>query len=217
MGRVFCTVRYPDGRPFEGDGRHLLRKAQQDAAREGYELLVGPECEFYLFETDENGRPTRRPFDRAGYFDVAPADRGENVRREICLTLEEMGIQPERSHHEQGPGQNEIDFRCSSPLAAADDLMAMRTAVKAVGRRQRAVRLVPAQTPAGRERQRPARQPVAFCAAGATCSRALPKRPTRPPPRSLRAFCGACRRSRSLPTPCPARTGGWGALKRPAR
>ena len=132
VGRVFCTVRYPDGRPFEGDGRHLLRKAQQDAAREGYELLVGPECEFYLFETDENGRPTRRPFDRAGYFDVAPADRGENVRREICLTLEEMGIQPERSHHEQGPGQNEIDFRCSSPLAAADDLMAMRTAVKAV-------------------------------------------------------------------------------------
>lgn len=132
VGRFFCNIVYPDGRPFEGDGRHLLQTIEQQAAQSGYQFLLGPECEFYLFETDEKGRPTLEPFDRAGYFDIAPMDRGENVRREICLTLEEMGIQPERSHHEQGPGQNEIDFRCASPLHAADDLMTMRSAVKAI-------------------------------------------------------------------------------------
>ena len=132
VARVLCNIRYPDGRPFEGDGRHLLQRVEKQADHAGYRLLLGPECEFYLFETDEKGRPTDRPFDRAGYFDIAPLDKGENVRREICLTLEAMGIQPERSHHEQGPGQNEIDFRCASPLHAADDLMTMRTAVKAI-------------------------------------------------------------------------------------
>lgn len=132
VGRFFCSIRYPDGRPFEGDGRYLLRRVQQQAALEGYSFLVGPECEFYLFETDEKGRPTAEPFDQAGYFDIAPMDKGENVRRQICLMLEDMGIQPERSHHEQGPGQNEIDFRCASPLTAADNLMALRTTVKAV-------------------------------------------------------------------------------------
>ena len=132
VGRFFCNIKYPDGRPFEGDGRYLLQTIEQKAAQTGYRFLLGPECEFYLFETDEKGRPTLEPFDHAGYFDIAPMDRGENVRREICLTLEEMGIQPERSHHEQGPGQNEIDFRCGSPLHAADDLMTMRSAVKAI-------------------------------------------------------------------------------------
>ena len=132
VGRFFCNIRYPDGRPFEGDGRYLLQQMEQKAAQAGYRFLLGPECEFYLFETDERGRPTLTPFDEAGYFDVAPMDRGENVRREICLTMEEMGIQPERSHHEQGPGQNEIDFRCASPLQAADDLMTMHAVVKAV-------------------------------------------------------------------------------------
>lgn len=133
--RFFCDIKYPDGRPFEGDCRHLLADVATDAKTEGYSFLMGPECEFYLFETSEQGWPTQRPFDDAGYLDIAPLDRGENVRREICLTLEEMGIQPERSHHEQGPGQNEIDFRCSSPLRAADNLMALRTVVKAVAAR----------------------------------------------------------------------------------
>ena len=131
VGRFFCNIQYPDGTPFEGDGRYLLSRIEQQAARDGYSFLVGPECEFYLFETDEKGRPTHIPFDDAGYFDIAPLDKGENVRRQICLTLEEMGVRPERSHHEQGPGQNEIDFRCSSPLSAADNLMALRTVVKA--------------------------------------------------------------------------------------
>ena len=132
VGRLFCDVRYTAGRPFEGVGRALLRRTEQAAAKEGYHFLVGPECEFYLFETDEHGQPTRIPFDQGGYFDLAPIDRGENVRRSICLTLEEMGIQPERSHHEQGPGQNEIDFRCASPLQAADDLMTVHMVVKAI-------------------------------------------------------------------------------------
>ena len=132
VGRFYCTVHYPDGRPFEGDGRYLLRQVVQRAARADLSFQVGPECEFYLFKTDTEGNPTLAPYDDAGYFDIAPMDRGENVRRQICLTLEEMGVQPERSHHEQGPGQNEIDFRCSSPLRAADDLMTLHTVVKAI-------------------------------------------------------------------------------------
>lgn len=132
VARFFCNIRYPNGRPFEGDGRYLLQQTIHRAEKLGYFFQFGPECEFYLFTTDETGQPTQNPHDQAGYFDIAPLDRGENVRRQICLTLEEMGIQPERSHHEQGPGQNEIDFRCSSPLQAADDLMTLRTAVKAI-------------------------------------------------------------------------------------
>lgn len=132
VARFFCHIRYPDGRPFEGDGRYLLRQVMSRAAGKGFSFQVGPECEFYLFKTDAEGEPTLEPHDRAGYFDIAPMDRGENVRRDICLALEEMGIQPERSHHEQGPGQNEIDFHCSSPLRAADHLMTLRTAVKAI-------------------------------------------------------------------------------------
>lgn len=132
VGRFFCHILRPDGSPFAGDGRYLLRRTQRRAEAAGLRVLMGPECEFYLFETDERGRPTQTPFDEAGYFDMAPLDRGENVRRQICLTLEEMGIQPERSHHEQGPGQNEIDFHCATPLQAADDLMAMQTVVTAI-------------------------------------------------------------------------------------
>ena len=133
VGRFYCNIRYPDGRPFEGDGRYLLKGLTARALESGFSFQVGPECEFYLFRTDELVAPTLIPQDRAGYFDLAPADQGENVRREICLTLEEMGVQPERSHHEQGPGQNEIDFHCASPLRAADNLMTLRSAVKAVG------------------------------------------------------------------------------------
>lgn len=132
VARFYCYITYPDRRPFEGDGRYLLSRIEKKSSLAGYSFLVGPECEFYLFETDEKGFPTLCPFDDAGYFDMAPLDRGENVRREICFALENMGIKPERSHHEHGPGQNEIDFRCSSPLKAADDMMTFKTAVKAI-------------------------------------------------------------------------------------
>ena len=91
--------------------------------------------EFYLFKLDENGDPTKIPYDNAGYMDIAPDDKGENVRREICLALEQMGIHPESSHHEEGPGQNEIDFRYSDALSAADNAMAFSTVVKAIASR----------------------------------------------------------------------------------
>lgn len=130
--RLICDVKYPDGTPFEGCGRTMLRRAVEHAAQMGYVCKIGSECEFYLFQTDEQGDPTAIPYDRGGYCDIAPRDKGENVRREICLTLEEMGIQPESSHHESGPGQNEIDFKYNTALAAADDLATFKMVVKTV-------------------------------------------------------------------------------------
>ena len=133
--RMFCDIKYPDGTPFEKDCREILRRAVSRAKELGLEVNLGSEMEFYLFKTGENGEPTDQPFDRAGYMDVAPDDRGENIRREICLTLLEMGIQPESSHHEEGPGQNEIDFRYSDAMTAADNAMNFQTVVHAVAMR----------------------------------------------------------------------------------
>ena len=133
--RMFCSITYPDGTPFECDTRGLLKKAISDAKDAGYTFYFGSEQEFYLMELDDNNNPTKIPYDHAGYMDIAPEDRGENVRREICLTLEQMGIMPESSHHEEGPGQNEIDFRFSDALTAADNVMTFQTVVKTVARR----------------------------------------------------------------------------------
>lgn len=133
--RMFCSISYPDGRAFECDSRSLLKQAAKRADEAGFRFVFGAEQEFYLFRLDENGDPTKEPYDQAGYMDVAPEDRGENIRREICLTLEQMGIYPESSHHEEGPGQNEIDFRYSDPLTAADNAMTFQTIVKIVARR----------------------------------------------------------------------------------
>ena len=132
--RMFCDIRHPDGAPFSRDTRAILRRAVADAKSAGITVQFGAEIEFYLFKTDENGDPTKIPFDHATYMDVAPEDKGENVRREICLTLLDMGIQPESSHHEEGPGQNEIDFRYSDAMRAADDAMNFITVVKATAR-----------------------------------------------------------------------------------
>ena len=133
--RMFCSITHPDGTPFECDSRGLLKKAIADAKDAGYTFYFGAEQEFYLMELDEKNNPTKIPYDHAGYMDIAPEDRGENVRREICLTLEQMGISPESSHHEEGPGQNEIDFRFSDALTAADNVMTFQTVVKTVARR----------------------------------------------------------------------------------
>ena len=130
--RMFCSVSLSDGTPFEADTRMLLRRAVMDAAKAGVSFAFGSEMEFYLFKLDENGEPTRIPHDCAAYMDIAPQDKGENVRREICLTLEQMGIMPESSHHEEGPGQNEIDFRYSDPLTAADDAITFRAVVNTI-------------------------------------------------------------------------------------
>lgn len=135
VARLFCNIVKPDGSPFMGDTRRYLSETEQLCEEAGLHCAFGAECEFYLFRCDENGNPTEIPLDNAGYFDIAPADRGENVRREICLTLEEMGIQPERSHHEQGPGQMEVDFRYSGPLHAADNVITFKQVVSTVAAR----------------------------------------------------------------------------------
>ncbi len=127
---LICEVRRPDGSLFKGDTRALLKKACARADEMGYSCQIGPEYEFYLFELDERSNPTRQPIDRAGYMDIPPADRGENIRRDICLTLEKMGVKPESFHHESGPGQNEIDFHYSDALIAADQLITFKGVVK---------------------------------------------------------------------------------------
>ena len=130
--RFFCHLKYPDGTAFEGDGRFFLKTAIAYAKGKGYNFQIGTSCEFYCFEKD---MPTKRPHDYAGYCDAAPVDRGENLRRDICLTLEQMDIFPESSRHETGPGQNEIDFQYSNALKAADNLVTFKNVVKSVADR----------------------------------------------------------------------------------
>lgn len=133
--RMFCDITWPDGSVFLCDTRQLLKKAVHAAEKRGVFFQFGAEMEFYLFNRDESGNPTDVPYDQAEYMDIAPDDRGENIRREICLTLEQMGIYPESSHHEEGPGQNEIDFRYSDPLSAADNAVTFAAVVKTVANR----------------------------------------------------------------------------------
>jgi len=133
--RFFCTIKYTDGTVFDGDGRAFLKNAVEYARGKGYNFQIGTSCEFYVFEKNDNGQITKIPHDYAGYCDIAPADKGENLRRDICLTLEQMDIYPESSRHESGPGQNEIDFRYSNALNAADNLVTFKNVVKSVADR----------------------------------------------------------------------------------
>lgn len=133
--RMFCDVYTPDGIPFEADTRVILARAMEKAHEAGVEFRFGNESEFYLFRTDDEGYPTETPYDEAGYMDIAPLDRGENIRREICLTIEAMGLEPERSHHERGPGQNEIDFHFAKPMKAADQMTTFKMAVSTIADR----------------------------------------------------------------------------------
>ncbi len=133
--RMFCNVTHADGTPYCADCRHLLEEAVSKAADYGIKFRFGTSMEFYLFKTDEDGTPTAVPHDNAGYMDIAPADKGENVRREIQLTMERMGIQPESSHHEEGPGQNEIDFISAEPLSCADNAVTFISVVKTIAAR----------------------------------------------------------------------------------
>lgn len=133
--RMYCDVVTPEGEPYAADTRHILKKAVAKARAAGIEFRFGSEMEFYLFTRDEAGNPTKIPFDQGGYLDIAPADRCENVRREICLTIEQMGLTPERSHHERGPGQNEIDFHYGKPLKAADQMTTFKMVVNTIADR----------------------------------------------------------------------------------
>lgn len=130
--RMFCDVTHPDGTPSARDTRALLKRTAAKAEARGLSFAFGPEMEFYLFKNGPDGERTDTPCDSAGYMDIAPDDKGENIRREVCLMLEQMGIRPESSHHEEGPGQNEIDFRYSDPVTAADNAVTFRSVVKTV-------------------------------------------------------------------------------------
>ncbi len=127
--RMFCDVFTPEGKEYTSDTRAILKKAVGKADDAGVEFRFGTETEFYLFNKDDEGNPTRIPYDHAGYMDIAPLDKCENVRREISLTIERMGLTPERSHHERGPGQNEIDFHYAKPLKAADQMTTFKMVV----------------------------------------------------------------------------------------
>jgi len=135
VARFYCDIKNPDGSVFLHDGRTLLKQIVEHSEKTEYSCKIGAECEFYLFKTDENGEPAGVTLDKGGYLDIAPLDRGENIRREICLTLEEMGIKPETSHHEQGPGQNEIDFKFNDAITSADNLQTFKYVVKAIAAR----------------------------------------------------------------------------------
>lgn len=130
IARLICDIYLPDGNPFEGDPRYVLRKAVNHASSLGFTFNVGPECEFFLFNTDEFGHPTTVTHDTAGYFDLGPSDLGESCRRDICLNLEEMGFEIEASHHEVAFAQHEIDFKYSEALSAADNLLTFKLVVK---------------------------------------------------------------------------------------
>ncbi len=132
VARFFCFIKTPNGNYFEGDSRYLLKKTVEELRIKDYTAKIGPECEFYLFKTDDEAEPLLVPQDKAEYFDVAPFDKGENVRREICLTLEEMGLKPESSHHESGPGQNEIDVRYDNAMESADNFVTLKSVVKTI-------------------------------------------------------------------------------------
>ncbi|MBE5898322.1 MAG: glutamine synthetase [Lachnospiraceae bacterium] len=133
--RMFCDMYTPDGEVYISDTRAILIDAVNEAASQGIEFRFGNETEFYLFNREEDGTPTRIPYDNAGYMDIAPLDKCENVRREICLTIERMGLRPERSHHERGPGQNEIDFHYGKPLKAADQMTTFKMVVNTLADR----------------------------------------------------------------------------------
>ena len=135
VARLMCDIYNPDGAPFSGCPRQTLKRSLAKAAEMGYSMQVGPELEFFLFKLDENGVPTLETHDSAGYFDLSPVDLGEQARREIVLTLEQMGYEIEASHHEVAPGQHEIDFKYSDALDTADKIMTFKFVVRTIAQR----------------------------------------------------------------------------------
>lgn len=135
VARMICDVYKPDGTQLENDPRYILKKVIKEAEDMGYVFNVGPECEFFLFHTDDNGRPTTISHEKAGYFDLGPTDLGENARRDIVLNLEEMGFEVEASHHEVAPAQHEINFKYGEALETADRIMTYKLTVKTIAKR----------------------------------------------------------------------------------
>lgn len=135
VARLLCTICLPDGTISKGDPRSILKKVTDEAAKYGYSFEVGPECEFFLFETDEHAKPTVITHEQAGYFDIGPLDEGENARRDIVLTLEDMGFEIAASHHEAAPAQHEIDLMHDEANVIADKLQTFKLAVRTMAKR----------------------------------------------------------------------------------
>ena len=136
VARLICDVYNTDGTPFVGDPRYVLKRVIQKANDMGYDRFnVGPEAEFFLFKTDEEGKPTTQTNDEAGYFDLGPLDHGESTRREICMALEQMDFEIEASHHECAQGQHEIDFKYDNALRTADNILTFKFIVKYIAKR----------------------------------------------------------------------------------
>jgi len=135
VARLICDVYRPDGTPFEGNPRYILKKVLKEAKDMGYTFDVGPECEFFLFHTDDNGMPTTLTHEKGGYFDLGPIDLGENARRDMVLNLEDMEFEIEASHHEVAPAQHEIDFKYKEALHTADNIMTFKLVVKSIAKR----------------------------------------------------------------------------------
>ncbi|MFW6035555.1 MAG: type I glutamate--ammonia ligase [Halothermotrichaceae bacterium] len=132
VARLMCDVYTPEGEPFSGDPRCMLKRALGEAEEMGYTMNVGPEPEFFLFKVDEEGNPTTIPHDNGGYFDLGPVDLGQNTRRDIVLALEEMGFEVEASHHEVASGQHEIDFKYEDALTTADNISTFKFVTKSM-------------------------------------------------------------------------------------
>lgn len=135
VARMICDVHKADGTVFESDPRYILKKVLGEAKEMGYEFQIGPECEFFLFHSDEDGNPTTISHEKASYFDLGPLDFGENARRDMVLTLEDMGFEIEASHHEVAPAQHEIDIKYDEALSAADNIMTFKLVVKTIAKR----------------------------------------------------------------------------------
>lgn len=135
VARLICDVYRPNGKPFEGDPRYILKKVIKQAKDMGYTFEVGPECEFFLFHTDDNGMPTTITHEKGSYFDLGPVDLGENARRDMVLNLEDMGFEIEASHHEVASAQHEIDFAHNDALQTADDIMTLKLVIKSIAKR----------------------------------------------------------------------------------
>ncbi|MCD8153286.1 MAG: glutamine synthetase family protein [Clostridiales bacterium] len=135
VGRLLCDICRPDGSDYTSSCRYILKKTALEAERDGYTCYVDPECEFFLFHTDDNGMPTTLSHEKGGYLDISPLDLGENARRDMVLSLEDLGIQVESSHHETAPAQHEIDFHCDEIRRMADQIMTFKMAVRTVAKR----------------------------------------------------------------------------------